>query len=246
MGHLKNKVALITGGSRGIGAAIARRFAKEGADVVITYVDGAARAQQVVADVKAAGVRGLAIRADAVDAAAVQAAIAQTRRDFDRLDILVNNAGIYTTAPLTETSDEAFDRMVAVNVRAPFVAAREAARLMGQGGRIINIGSLLGESVPFPGLTAYSMSKFALAGMTRAWARDLGPRGITVNIIQPGPVDTELNPANGPSSEAQKGFTVLGRFGTAEEVAAAAAYLASAEAAFVTGATINVTGGLGV
>lgn len=245
MGQLKNKVALITGGSRGIGAAIARRFAKDGAEVVITYVNGAARAQQVIADVKAAGVRGLALQADAADAAAVQAAVAQTRRDFDRIDILVNNAGIFTTAPLTETSDEAFDRMVAINVRAPFVAAREAARLMGPGGRIINIGSVLGEIVPFPGLTAYSMSKFALAGMTRAWARDLGARGITVNVIQPGPIDTELNPADGPGSDAQKQFTVVGRYGSADEVAAAAAYLASAEAAFVTGATINVAGGLG-
>lgn len=243
MSRLQQKVALVTGGSRGIGAAIALRYAEEGADVALTYVRSADSAEQVAAQIQNKGRRAIAIQADATDSAAVAAAVDRVRQQFDRLDILVNNAGVYTMAPLTETTDEAFDQIYTVNVKALFVAAREAAKIMGPGGRIINIGSALGERAPFPGLGLYSMSKFAVVGLTRAWARDLGPQKITVNAIQPGPIDTELNPADGESSDFQKATTALGRYGRPEEVAAAAAFLASDEAAFITGTMVNVDGG---
>lgn len=243
MGRLQGKVALVTGGSRGIGAAIVLRYAEEGADVALTYSRSADRAKEVVAQVEAKGRRAVAIQADSADSAAVKAAVERVRREFDRLDILVNNAGVYAISPLVETSDEEFERVMAINVRAPFVAAREAAKIMGSGGRIINIGSALGERVPFGGLSNYSMSKFALAGLTRAWARDLGPRGITVNTIQPGPINTEMNPEDSDFADDQRAFIAVGRFGRSEEVAAAAAYLASDDAAYVTGGALNVDGG---
>lgn len=240
---LAGKVALITGGSRGIGAAIARRLALDSAAVAITYASAQQKADEVVRAIESAGGRAVAIRADSADAVAVKSAVAETVRRLGRLDALVNNAGIAVMAPLEQFLLEDFDRMVAVNVRAVFLAAQEASRHMSEGGRIITIGSVNADRIPFPGGAVYAMTKAAVAGLTRGLARDLGPRGITVNNVQPGPIDTDMNPADGPYSEAMKGWTALGRFGRGEEIAAMVAYLAGPEAGFVTGASLTIDGG---
>jgi 3-oxoacyl-[acyl-carrier protein] reductase len=240
---LKGKAALVTGGSRGIGAAIAERLARDGADVAITYASAQGKADEVVRAVTALGRRALAIRADSADAAAVRRAVAQTVEGLGRLDLLVNNAGIVMVKPPEEFSLEDFDRMVAINVRAVFVAAQEAARHMGAGGRIITIGSVNADRMPFAGGAVYAMTKAAVAGLTRGLARDLGPRGITVNDVQPGPVDTDMNPAQGPFAESLKALTALGRYGRSDEVAAMVAYLAGPEAGYVTGASLTIDGG---
>ncbi len=240
---LDGKVALVTGGSRGIGAAIARRLAREGASVALTFTSAPEKADDVVKAIAVNRGRGVAIRADSGDAEAVQHAVAETVRAFGRLDVLVNNAGIATIAPLDDFALADFDRMLAVNVRAVFVAAQAAARHMSEGGRIITIGSVNADHVPFLGGGVYAMTKAAVAGLTRGLARDLGPRGITVNVVQPGPVDTDMNPAAGPSADALKGFLALDRYGRADEIAALVAYLAGPEAGFVTGASLNIDGG---
>jgi 3-oxoacyl-[acyl-carrier protein] reductase len=240
---LTGKVALVTGGSRGIGAAIARRLARDGAAVAITYVSARQKADEVVRAVEAAGGRALAIRADSADAEAVKSAVAETVRTFGRLDVLVNNAGITVVMPLDQFSLNDFDRMVAVNVRAVFVAVQEASRHMGEGGRIITIGSVNADRIPVAGGSVYAMTKAAVAGLTRGLARDLGPRGITVNTVQPGPVDTDMNPADGPFAESIKGWIALGRYGLGDEIAGMVAYLASPEAGFVTGASLTIDGG---
>jgi 3-oxoacyl-[acyl-carrier protein] reductase len=240
---LTGKVALVTGGSRGIGAAIAARLARDGAAVAITYANARQKAAEVVAAIEAAGGQALAVRADSADVAAVKRAVAETVRRLGHLDILVNNAGIIIVAPLDAFSLDDFDRMVAVNVRGVFVAIQEASRHMGAGGRIITIGSVNAERVPFQGGGVYAMTKAAVAGLTRGLARDLGPRGITVNNVQPGPVDTDMNPANGPSAESIKGMMALGRYSQGDEIAAMVAYLASPEAGFVTGASLTIDGG---
>lgn len=240
---LKDKVALVTGGSRGIGAAIAKRLAQEGATVAITYVNGKQQADDIAAAIKAEGGNALAIRADSSDAEAVKSAVAETAQTFGRLDILVNNAGIAEITPIDDVSLDAFDRMVAVNVRAVFVAAQEASRHMGEGGRIITIGSVNADRIPFAGGSIYGMTKAAVAGLTRGLAHDLGPRGITVNTIQPGPIDTDMNPADGPFAEMMKSMIALQRYGKADEVASLVAYLASSEAAFITGASLTIDGG---
>jgi 3-oxoacyl-[acyl-carrier protein] reductase len=243
MSDLSSKVALVTGGSRGIGAAIARRLASDGADVAITYTSAKDKAEQVVRAIEAGGRRAIAIRADSGDAQAVKDAVAETLRALGRLDVLVNNAGMVVFAPLEGISLEDFDRIVAVNVRAVFVAAQEASRHMASGGRIITIGSVNADSVPVAGLSVYAMSKAAVAGLTRGMARDLGPRGITVNNVQPGPVDTDMNPADGPFAKMMSGLIAVGRYGKAEEIAAMVAYLASPEAAYVTGVSLTIDGG---
>jgi 3-oxoacyl-[acyl-carrier protein] reductase len=240
---LTGKVALVTGGSRGIGAAIARRLARDGAAVAITYVSARQKADEVVRAVEAAGGRALAIRADSADAEAVKSAVAETVRTFGRLDVLVNNAGIAVVMPLDQFSLNDFDRMVAVNVRAVFVAVQEASRHMGEGGHIITIGSVNADRIPVAGGSVYAMTKAAVAGLTRGLARDLGPRGITVNTVQPGPVDTDMNPADGPFAESIKGWIALGRYGLGDEIAGMVAYLASPEAGFVTGASLTIDGG---
>lgn len=240
---LKGKAALVTGGSRGIGAAIAKRLAADGADVAITYTSAPAKAEEVVAAIKALGRNGLAIKADAADADAVRRSVTETVTALGRIDILVNNAGIAVMAPLTEFSLEDFDRIVAVNVRAVFVASQEAAKHMGEGGRIITIGSTNAERMPFVGGAPYAMSKAAVAGMTRGMARDLGPRGITVNVVQPGPVDTDMNPAEGPFAESLMSMMALPRYGHVDEIAAMTAYVAGPEAGFVTGACLMIDGG---
>jgi len=243
MANLKGKVALVTGGSRGIGAAIAKRLAREGADVAISYASAQQQAEEVVRSIEKAGGRGLAIRADSGDAGAVKRAVAETVRTLGRLDVLVNNAGIAVIAPLETFSLEDFDRMLAVNVRGAFVAAQEASRQMGEGGRIITIGSVNADRMPFAGGGVYAMTKAAVAGLTRGLARDLGPRGITVNNVQPGPIDTDMNPAEGEFAAAMKGFTALGRYGRGEEIAGLVAYLAGPEAGYLTGASLTIDGG---
>jgi 3-oxoacyl-[acyl-carrier protein] reductase len=240
---LANTVALVTGGSRGIGAAIVKRLARDGAAVAFTYASAQAKADEVVRAVAAEGGRALAIHADSADAEAVTGAIAATVRAYGSLEILVNSAGVATIAPLDQFSLADFDRMVAINVRAVFVAAQEAARHMGEGGRIITIGSTNAERMPFAGGAAYAMTKAAVAGLTRGLARDLGPRGITVNNVQPGPVDTEMNPANGEFATMLKSLMALPRYAHADEIAAMVAYLAGPEAGFVTGASLMIDGG---
>lgn len=240
---LEGKAALVTGGSRGIGAAIAKRLARDGAAVALTYAGSKHKAEEVVKDIEAAGGRARAIQADNADAGAVINAVAETVQTFGRLNILVNSAGVAIIAPLGEFSLEDFDRMVAINVRGAFVAAQTASRHMGEGGRIILIGSINADRMPFTGGAPYALSKAAVAGLTRGLARDLGPRGITVNNIQPGPIDTDMNPSEGPFADMLKGLLALNRYGRPEEIAAMVAYLASPEAGFVTGASLNIDGG---
>jgi 3-oxoacyl-[acyl-carrier protein] reductase len=245
MASLTGKVALVTGASRGIGAAIAKRLAREGAAVAITYQSSKDKAEAVVREIESAGGRAIALGADSADAAATKSAVAETVRVLGRIDVLVNNAGVAVMAPLEQFSLDEFDRMLAINVRAVFVAAQEAARHMGEGGRIITIGSTNADRMPFAGGGPYAMTKAAVAGLTRGLARDLGPRGITVNVVQPGPVDTDMNPDTGPFAEAAKGFMAIPRYGRGEEIAAMVAYLAGPEAGLVTGACLTIDGGFG-
>ncbi|MBV9847276.1 MAG: 3-oxoacyl-ACP reductase FabG [Kutzneria sp.] len=237
------RVALVTGGSRGIGAAIALRLAEDGANVAFTYHSRDREAAEVVERVEAVGRRAIALRVDSADPVAVTGAVERTVTEFGRLDILVNNAAAFLIGPVTDLGTAEFDQTVAVNVRAPFVASKTAAAHMSEGGRIITIGSNVVDRVVFPGFTLYAMSKTALVGLTKGLGRELGPRGITVNQIDPGPIDTELNPADGPNADAVNGFTALGRYGQPAEIAAAVSYLAGDDGAYVTGSVITVDGG---
>lgn len=243
MNEIDGKVVLVTGGSRGIGAAACLRLAEDGADVVLTYEHNTERADMVVDQIKHIGRRALAIRADSADAAAVTAAVDEAAATFGRLDVLVNNAAVFLIGPIEDLGPAEFDRTIAVNVRAPFVASQAAARHMTENGRIISIGSNMVERAPFPGFTLYALSKTALIGMTKGLARDLGPRGITVNLINPGPTDTDMNPADGPSADTIRGFTALGRYAAPGDIAATVAHLAGNGGQYITGATINVDGG---
>lgn len=240
---LQGKVAFVQGGSRGIGAAIVKRLVHEGAQVAFTYVSSAERANALVSEVIAASGQVLAIKADSSDAAAVQQAIRTAAEHFGGLDILVNNAGVLAWGSTEELTLEQLDHTLAINVRSVFVASQEAARHMIDGGRIINIGSTNAERIPVAGGALYAMSKSALVGLAKGMARDLGPRAITVNNVQPGPVDTEMNPADGEGAEYLKGLIALGRYGKADEIAGFVAYLAGPEASFITGASLTIDGG---
>jgi len=243
---LAGKVALVMGGSRGIGAAIAKRLAREGASVGLTYVGSEQKAHEVVAAIEAEGQRAIAIRADSADPEAVRNAVSETVQTYGRLDVLVNSAGIAIVKPIGEFSLDEFDRMMAVNVRGAFVAAQEASRHMGHGGRIIIIGSINADRIPFAGGSVYAMTKAAVAGLTRGLARDLGPRGITVNNIQPGPTETDMNPVDGAFAQLVMESIAVRRYGQADEIAAMAAYLAGPEAGYVNGASLNIDGGVSV
>ena len=243
MPDLNNKVALVTGGSRGIGAAIALALAGNGADVAITYVSAPEKAEEVVKAIESLGRRALAIQADNLDAAAVEAAVGQAHAKLGGLDILVNSAGVFSVDTIDTATLEEYDRVMSIHVRAGFVASKAAAALMKAGGRIIFIGSNLGEKVPFPGLSIYSTSKFAVVGLTKALARDLGPRDITVNVVQPGSTDTDMNPANGEGADAQRALMAIPRFGKASDIAGLVAFLAGEEGRFITGASLTIDGG---
>jgi len=240
---LSNKVALITGASRGIGAAIAKRLAADGAAVAITYSSSPDKADEVVNAIKAAGGKALAIRADAADEKAVRAAVTKTVSTFGGIDILVNNAGVALMSPIEKFSMEDFDKSIAVNVRSVFIATQEASKHLRDGGRVIHIGSTNSDRMPFAGGSVYALTKAAIVGFTKGLARDLAPRQITVNNIQPGPVNTDMNPENGPFAESLKSLMALKRYGTGDEIAAMVSYLASPEAAYVTGASLLIDGG---
>jgi 3-oxoacyl-[acyl-carrier protein] reductase len=242
---LAGKVALVTGGSRGIGAAIARALADDGADVAISYSASADKAAAVVNELKQKGVHAAAFKADQANAKEVEALVKSVVERFGRLDILVNNAGVFVTGQVHDRANNLaeLDRQFAINVGGVATAVRAAAPLISNGGRIISIGSVVGDRSPFPGFGDYSATKAAIIGYTRGWARDLGPKGITVNTVQPGPIDTDMNPADGERAGVQAAATALGRYGKPEEVAAAVAFLASPDAAYITGTTLTVDGG---
>ncbi|NET32013.1 MAG: 3-oxoacyl-ACP reductase FabG [Cyanothece sp. SIO1E1] len=244
MKTLHGKTAIVTGSSKGIGAAIAKQLAAEGAHVIINYGRSATAAQNVLEDIQAQGGHATIVQSDMSTVEGVETLFAEADRVFGgQLDILVNNAGFFPLGTLEESTTEDFEKIVNLNIRGVFLAAREAIKRMGEGGRIINIGSIFGERMPLPGIGLYTMSKFAIAGFTRAWSRDLGPRKITVNTVQPGPIDTDLNPAEGEFAEQILPYTALGRYGYPQEVAALVAFLASEAAAYITGAALTVDGG---
>jgi len=241
---LEGKIALITGGSRGIGAAIAKRLAADGAKVAITYTKGADAAASVVKEIERAGGKALAIQADAADAGAGKAAVEKTVATFGRLDVLVNNAGTAIPKTFEEATLEEMDRVLDINVRGVFVATQAALKHMKSGARIIMIGSAAGERVVVPGLVPYAATKGAVKIFTQALSREVGSRGITVNNVQPGPIDTELNPGSGDWSVPQKAATALDRYGKVDEVAALVAFVGGPESSYITGANLTVDGGM--
>jgi 3-oxoacyl-[acyl-carrier protein] reductase len=241
--NLSNKAALVTGASRGIGAAIAKRLAADGASVAITYARGAAAAAEVVKAIEASGGKAIAIQADATDAKAVAAAVEATVVAFGRLDVLVNNAGTAIPKPFEEATLEEMDQVINLNLRGVFVTTQAALKHLGSGGRIINIGSCVGERMGTPGLATYSATKGAVKMFTQGLSREVGPRGITVNNVQPGPIDTDLNPAAGDWATPQIQNTALRRYGHVDDIAAMVAFVAGPEASYITGASLTVDGG---
>jgi len=243
MSKLANKVALVTGGSRGIGAAIAKRLAADGASVAITYAKDATAASAVVKAIESNGGKAVAIQADAADTEAVRSAVEKAVSALGRLDVLVNNAGTAIPKRFEETTLEEFDRLININIRGVFVTTQAALKHMNDGGRIINIGSCVGERILTPGLVPYSATKGAVKMFTQGLSREVGNRGITVNNVQPGPIDTDLNPAAGDWATPQKAVTALDRYGSVDEVAALVAFVAGPESSYITGANLTVDGG---
>ncbi len=243
---LQGKKAIVTGGSRGIGAAIAKRLAEDGADVVITYAGNAEAANATIAAITAAGRAGHAIQADSSDPQAQAAAIKAAADKLGGLDILIHNAGVAAFASIGHDSIDNLRHQFGVNVDGVFAGTLAAIPLISDGGRIIIIGSVNAHSMPTPGGAIYGATKAAVAGFARGWARDLGPRGVLVNVIQPGPVDTDMNPADGDFAKLLTPQIALGRYGRSEEIAALAVFLASDEASFITGATIDIDGGFSI
>jgi 3-oxoacyl-[acyl-carrier protein] reductase len=244
MSKLANKVALVTGGSRGIGAAIAKRLAADGASVAITYAKDASAASAVVKAIELGGGKAVAIQADAADAEAVKGAVEKAVATFGRLDVLVNNAGTAIPKPFEESTLEEIDRVININIRGVFVTTQAALKHLNDGGRIINVGSAVGERVQVPGLVPYSATKGAVKIFTQALSREVGSRGITVNNVQPGPIDTDLNPASGDWAMPQKAVTALNRYGSVDEIAAMVAFVAGPESSYITGANLTVDGGM--
>ena len=240
---LVKKRALVTGASRGIGASIAKVLAAEGADVAITYEKSAERAAEVVQAIKAQGRRAVAIQADSADPTAIQRSIDKTVAELGGLDILVNNAGILRVAELKDISLEDIDAILDVNVRGPIVASKAALPHLGKGGRIISIGSFFADRVPASVLSVYAGSKSALVAFTKGLARELGPKEVTANLVQPGSIDTDMNPAHGPFGDTLRQITASGRYGAVEDIAHAVAFLASAQAQYITGTALTVDGG---
>ncbi|MBL1110359.1 3-oxoacyl-ACP reductase FabG [Streptomyces sp. 5-8] len=243
MDDLTGKVALVTGGSRGIGAAIVERLAAAGARVALTYVEAADQAHELAKHIEADGGSAAVIQADLTRPTAAPDAVEQTVRELGRIDILVNNAGFLTYGPLAEVSTTELDRVIAVDIRSVFLTVQAAARHMGEGGRIISIGSCFNGRVPGPNFVLQAMAKSALIGLTKGLARELGPRGITATIVDPGPIDTDMNPADGETSAFQRSLTAVGRYGQAKDLAAAVAYLAGPGGRYVTGTSLAVDGG---
>ncbi len=243
MSKLANKVAFVTGGSRGIGAAIAKRLAADGASVAITYAKDSSKAAEVVKAIEAAGGKAVAIQADAANASAVKSAVEKAVATFGRLDVLVNNAGTAVPKPFEETTLDELDRVININIRGVFITTQAALKHMNDNGRIIMIGSCVGERMMTPGLVPYAATKGAVKMFTQGLSREVGARGITVNNVQPGPIDTDLNPAAGDWAVPQKAATALDRYGRVEEVAALVAFVAGPEASYITGANLTVDGG---
>ncbi|GGB86229.1 SDR family NAD(P)-dependent oxidoreductase [Glycocaulis alkaliphilus] len=242
--RLSGKVAFVTGGSRGIGAAICQAFADEGATVVLTYGGSKDKAEAVAAAINSKGGKAEAVGCDARKQGETARVMSAAAEKHGRIDILVNNAGIAREVTLRKMSDEDWNDVMAVNVTAPFEAIRLAANIMEPGGSIITVGSILGDRAPSPGLGSYCASKAAVQLLTKAAARELGRKGLRANVIQPGPIDTDMNPADGETADLQRMMVPLGRYGKADEIASVAVFLASDEASFVTGTTIDVAGGL--
>lgn len=242
---LAGKAALVTGGSRGIGAAIVRRLARDGADVAFSYAVSADRAKALVKEIEAAGGKALALKADQAVPSEVAFLVRKVHETLGRLDILVNSAGVFVTGPVDDANADttAFDRQIDINVKGVVSAVRAAVPLMQDGGRIVSIGTTGAVHIPFAGAADYVATKAAVAAYTRGWARDLGARGITVNVIQPGAINTDMNPEDGPFAETLKNLAALGRYGQPEDIAAAVAFLVGPEAGYITGATLNVDGG---
>ncbi|MFP0195005.1 3-oxoacyl-ACP reductase family protein [Pseudomonas sp. PHC1] len=241
--NLQDKIAFVQGGSRGIGAAIVKRLASEGAAVAFTYQSSKIAAEKIVSEIEGAGGNAIALQADSANPELLQQAIRQATEHFGGLDILVNNAGVLPWGPLEELTLEEIDLTLAVNVRSVIIASQEATRYMRAGGRIINIGSINADRIPIAGGAVYAMSKASLVGFTKGLARDLGTRGITVNNVQPGPVDTDMNPENSETASELKKLMALGRYGKDAEIASFVSYLAGPDAGYITGASLSIDGG---